>query len=284
VAIDVETIPHGGAIFLDALPLAEPRVVLSLSDPNPHDIVARAGCRQAVAEMSAEDLASFSGPLVMELQPRSEEVMIVSDPPNARIRLNGRDTGKLTPAVVTLSACDKRTLVLERDGYRPFTAEFGPEDDFDAMVERLKKIPLEPIPAGTVVVKRPAEYDVEVFLGDRRLGKAGQPIDLPEGKHTLTFRNPQYFVHETVQVAVAPGKTTTPVITFPLLGTLTVQAQPSNCKVYVDGVYVDVTPVLELPVASGGHRVRVVFVPTGAEQEVAVTVHGGRNALATVKF
>ena len=85
-------------------------------------------------------------------------------------------------------------------------------------------------------------------------------------------------------MTVEGGKESQPVITFPALGTLTVQAQPSNCKVFVDGVYVDVTPVLELPIASGGHRVKVVFVPNGAEQEQAVAVTGGKNALVTVKF
>jgi hypothetical protein len=284
VVIDVETIPHGGTVFVDDVPLAEPRVVLSLADPDPHDIIARSGCRQAIAEMTARDLASFGGPLVLELQPRVEEVMIVSDPPNARIRLNGRDTGKLTPAVLTLSGCDKRVIALEREGYRPWTATYGADDDFDAMVRRLKSVQLEAVPAGTVVIKRPAEYEVDIYLGPRRLGKAGEPIDLPEGKHTLTFRNEKFFVHETAQVAVAAGKTTAPVVTLPLLGSLTVQAQPSNCKVYVDGTYVDVTPVLDLPIASGGHRVKVVFVPTGTEQEVPVTVHGRKNSLVTVKF
>jgi len=81
------TIPHGGKITLDSTPLAESRLVLSLSDPKAHDIVAEAGCRRAVAQMTAADLASFKGNLVMELKPRQEEVMIASEPPGARIRL-----------------------------------------------------------------------------------------------------------------------------------------------------------------------------------------------------
>jgi serine/threonine protein kinase len=71
---------------LDSIPLAEPLVVLSLADMQPHDIAARAGCMHAVAEMTAEDLASFSGPLVMELHPRREPVRIASTPIGARIR------------------------------------------------------------------------------------------------------------------------------------------------------------------------------------------------------
>src|SRR6185503_12803198 len=284
VAIDVSTIPHGGAISLDATPLAEPRVVLSLSDPKPHNIVAEAGCRRAVAEMTASDLASFKGNLVLELKPRLEEVMVSSEPPGARIRLNNHDTGKMTPAVLAIDGCESRSLVLQREGYRPWTASFDADDDFDAMVDSLKKVKLDPVPSGTILIKKPADYDVEIYAGDRRIGKAGETLALVEGKHALTFRNDKLFVKESAQVAVEGGKAATPLITFPAIGSLTVQAQPSNCKVFVDGVYVDVTPVLNLPIASGGHRVKVVFVPNGAEQEVNVAVSGGKDALVTVKF
>jgi hypothetical protein len=220
----------------------------------------------------------------MELKPRQEEVMVASEPPGARIRLNGHDTGKQTPAVLALDGCEERTLELAREGYRPWRATFTPEDRFDSMVESLKKIKLDAVPAGQLRVKRPPEYDLDVYAGEKRIGKAGELLTLTEGRYALTFRNDKVFVKETVQVSVEGGKETTPVITVPALGTLTVQAQPSNCKVYVDGSYVDVTPVLELPIASGGHRVKVVFVPNGAEQEVAVAVSGGKNALVTVKF
>ncbi|HEV8701435.1 MAG TPA: serine/threonine-protein kinase [Candidatus Polarisedimenticolia bacterium] len=284
VAIDVSTIPHGGAISLDATPLAEPRVVLSLSDPKPHNIVAEAGCRRAVAEMTASDLASFKGNLVLELKPRLEEVMVASDPPGARIRLNDHDTGKMTPAVLAIDGCESRSLTLQREGYRPWTASYDADADFDAMVESLKKVKLDPVPSGTFMVKKPADYDVEIYAGDRRIGKAGETLALQEGKHALTFRNDKLFVKESAQVTIEGGRASTPLITFPAVGSLTVQAQPSNCKVFVDGVYVDVTPVLSLPIASGGHRVKVVFVPNGAEQEVNVAVSGGKDALVTVKF
>ncbi len=284
VSVEVSTIPHGGTITLDSTRLAEPRVILPLSDTRPHDIVAQAGCRRAVAQMTASDLASFKGNLVMELKPRQEEVMIASEPPGARIRLNGHDTGKVTPAVLALDGCEERSLELAREGYRPWSATYKPDEDFDGMVKALKTIRLDAIPAGQLRIKKPQDYDLDIFAGDRRIGKAGEALTLPEGKYNLTFKNDKVFVKETAQVTVEGGRESSPVITFPALGTLTVQAQPSNCKVFVDGVFVDVTPVLELPIASGGHHVRVVFVPNGATQDVTVAVTGGKNALVTVKF
>ncbi len=52
----------------------------------------------------------------------------------------------------------------------------------------------------------------------------------------------------------------------------------------MDNLYVDVTPVLELPIASGGHHVKVVFVPSGSTQEFPVSVDGGKNYRLVVKF
>ncbi|HKN48331.1 MAG TPA: serine/threonine-protein kinase [Candidatus Polarisedimenticolia bacterium] len=284
VAIEIQTRPNGASVTLDSTPLAEPKIVLSLADAKPHEIVARAGCRGASARMTASNLASVKGPLVMELAPRKEDVLVGSDPAGARILMNGKDTGKVTPAAVTVAACEARTLALAHEGYRAWSKDYDADDDFDVMVETLKKVSLEAIPTGGLLVKKPREYDLEILSGEKRLGKAGDTIVLPEGKYALTFRNDTYFVKETQQVTVAGGRTTSPLLTFPLLGTLTVQAQPSNCKVFVDDRYVDVTPVLDLPISSGGHHVKVVFVPNGATQEVPVSVDGGKNARVVVKF
>ena len=284
VALDVETIPHGGAITLDALPLAEPRIVLSLADAHAHQIVAQAGCRRAAAEMSAADLASFKGPLVLEMTSRKEEVRIVSNPPGASIVVDGRDTGKTTPAGVVLDACADRAVALQQEGYRPWTRQYDATSDFEAMAAELGAVALDPIPKGTLLVKTLKGYEVDVYAGSERLGKSGQPITLLEGTHALTFRNDGLLVKESASVAVAGGRAVTPLVDFPSLGTLTVQAQPSNCKVFVDGAYFDVTPVLNRSIASGSHRVKVVFVPNGAARDVPVKVEPGKNARVVVKF
>ena len=284
VEIAVETIPHGATIWLDAIRLAEPRVVLSMADPQPHDIVARAGCLHAVAEMTAEDLASFSGPLVMEMRPRRETVRIASQPIGARIRLNGRDTGKVTPADVELDACEQQNITLSKTGYRQWEKIYKPEDDFGAMAKSLDGIDLSSIPLGTVLIDKPAGYDLAVYAGGRQVGRAGSPFDLTEGRHQLTLRNEELFVQETAPVRVVGGRTVSPSITLPGLGTLTVQAHPGNCKVYVDGEYLDATPVLGRSIGAGSHRVRVVYVPDGSVREESIVVKEGEEYRLMVRF
>jgi hypothetical protein len=284
VAIAVETIPHGATVSLDSIPLAEPRVVLSLADPQPHDIAARAGCMEAVAEMTAEDLASFDGPLVMELRPRREKVQIASQPIGARIAVNGRDTGEVTPAAIEIDACEERTIALSKAGYRRWEKAFTREDDFAAMVETLGGVSLSTIPMGTVLVETPATYEVAIHAGGRQVGRAGSPFDLTEGRHQLTFVNRDLFVKETAPVRVVGGRTVTTTVTLPGLGLLTVQASPGNCKVFVDGEFLDATPVLGRSIAAGGHVVRVVYVPDGSSREETVVVKEGEEARVMVRF
>src|SRR5207245_748475 len=83
---------------------------------------------------------------------------------------------------------------------------------------------LDAIPAGTLRIKKPPDYDLDIFEGDKRIGKAGESLTLTEGKYSLTFKNDKVFVKETAQVTVEGGKESQPVITFPALGTLTVLA------------------------------------------------------------
>jgi serine/threonine protein kinase len=284
VTIQVETTPHGGSVFLDGIPLAEPRVVLSLLDTKPHDIQARAGCMEATAEMTAADLASFSGPLVLELRPRKEPVLIASRPSGARVRLNGKDTGKSTPVEIELDGCEDQSVELRLDDHKTWSRSFPSGGEFSAMSEALKSVVLQATPKGTLVLPKPMGYTVDVYNGDTRLGRAGDPILLPEGRYTLTLKNPKLFVSESVRVSIAGGQRQTPSVQYPRLGSLTVQAQPSNCKVFVDGDYVDVTPVLRLPIASGDHRVKVVFVPNGSERELNVSVSPGEAERVVVKF
>jgi hypothetical protein len=98
------------------------------------------------------------------------------------------------------------------------------------------------------------------------------------------LRNKELFVKETAPVRVVGGRTVTPSVTLPGLGILTVQANPSNCKVYVDGEYLDVTPVLGRSIAAGSHRVKVVYVPDGTVREESIVVKEGEESRLMVRF
>ncbi|HYV86838.1 MAG TPA: serine/threonine-protein kinase [Patescibacteria group bacterium] len=284
VSVDVETRPRGGSVLLDDIPLATPRVVLARSDTNTHAIRARSGCLEAATETTAAELATHTGPITLDLKPRKETVAVGSDPAGARVRLNGRDIGKPTPVSIEMDTCEERKVELALDGRRPWSQTFAVGQGGEDVTRALQSVALQPIPTGTVTIPKPKGYSVEVYAGDRRVGRAGEPISLLEGRHTLTLRNDKLFVRETTQVSVVGDRGASPEIVFPPLGALTVQAQPSNCKVYVDGDFVDVTPVLDLPIAAGAHRVKILFVPNGATRDLNVSIGAGKTERVVVKF
>ena len=284
VAIDVETSPKGGALLLDDMPLAEPRVVLAGDDPRTHEVRGRSGCMEATAEVTAANLATRTGPLVLTLRPRKEVVTIGSQPAGARVVIDGRDTGKKTPIEMELDLCDTTSVELRLDGHRPWSREFETQENAEALAATLGQVALQPIPRGKVLIPKPQGYDIDVYEGSKKIGRSGQPITLLEGKHALTLRNDKVLLRENVTVTVAGDRTVSPAAPPPALGRLTVQAQPSNCKVFIDDLYVDVTPILDMPIAAGAHRVKVVFVPNGASKETTVSIAGGKAEKVTVRF
>jgi hypothetical protein len=259
-------------------------VVLARSDAKTHAIHARSGCLEAMTETTAAALVSHAGPITLDLKPRRETVAVGSDPAGAQVHLNGRDTGKATPASIEMDTCEERKVELVLDGRRPWARTFAAGQGGDEVGDVLRDVTLAPIPKGTVTIPKPKGYGVEVYAGDKHVGRAGEPIALLEGRHTLTLRNDKLFVRQTAQVSVLGDRGASPEVVFPSLGALTVQAQPGNCKVYVDGAFVDVTPVLDLPIASGPHRVRVLFVPNGATKDVDVSIGAGKTERVMVKF
>ena len=44
-------------------------------------------------------------------------------------------------------------------------------------------------------------------------------------------------------------------VSAPELGRINVRANPDNCQVFIDGIFVDYPPILDRPLAAGPHAV-----------------------------
>ncbi len=108
-------------------------------------------------------------------------------------------------------------------------------------------------------------------------GKAlkGNPIELPAGTYNLTIRARKgAFIRTTRKVEIVSGETAT--IAEPAMGSLTVTAQPSACRVSIDGEFVDETPIRDLPVQAGNHVIQFNW-KTGERLNKNVSVSAGQN-------
>ena len=101
-------------------------------------------------------------------------------------------------------------------------------------------------------VRYSGDYPVSLFVN----GKAsrGNQLSLPAGTYTISVRaKTNAFIRLSKQVEVHPGQTTT--IQQPAMGILNIKANPSNCKISIDGDFVDDAPIFNLPVQSGRHTI-----------------------------
>ncbi|HEY7161453.1 MAG TPA: PEGA domain-containing protein, partial [Acidobacteriota bacterium] len=116
-------------------------------------------------------------------------------------------------------------------------------------------------------------YPVAIYSDGKALKV---PIELPPGSYTLTVRARKgAFIRMTRKVDVVPGETAT--IAEPSMGTLTVKANPSNCRISIDGEYVDDVPILQLPIQTGTHVIQFNWPAQGKKLNKTVNISAGEG-------
>ena len=137
-------------------------------------------------------------------------------------------------------------------------------------------VPIAPKgPPSTLVVE--SAYPVTVTVSGRVIAsdKAGVTATVSAGSHEVLIEAPSIFLkqRETVRLE-ADGSTT---LRTPATGKLGVRASPDNCKVFVNGVFVDYPPILDRTIAAGNHVVSFEW-PDGAKAEQRILIQPGKPA------
>ena len=190
---------------------------------------------------------------------------VTSDPPGARVSVDGLAQPGTTPLEVKLATDSDHRLTVSAEGYASQEVRF-----VRGKIPAQVKITLEPAgPPGRVTVL--ASYPLDVQWQGRQLvkGQPGAEISLPAGRQVVTLLSPSYFLRVSVQVDVRAGAATS--IDAPALGKLSIRANPDNCRVSIDGSFVDYPPILDRSVAVGAHTVSFVW-PDGSHREEVVEV------------
>lgn len=126
------------------------------------------------------------------------------------------------------------------------------------------------VASGTLRVEAP--FDVEVFAGERLLGTNAAPLSLPAGTHTLTLVNTALGFSQTFSTRVAARATATLAADVPLVP-VQLNALPW-ADVTVDGRALGETPLANVPLPLGTHRVMFRHPELG-EQVESLTVRAG---------
>lgn len=134
-------------------------------------------------------------------------------------------------------------------------------------------------PARDATLRVESAYPLSVrWLGRTIIDGAGGSAAIGSGTVEVTLEAPDVFLRRRETVTVATGETAT--IQAPGLGRLSVLANPDNCRVFLNGQYVDFVPIRDRAVAAGAHDVEFVWAD-GARSQQRIQVQAGRPAYVT---
>jgi hypothetical protein len=197
-------------------------------------------------------------------------IQIESTPPGATVVMDGQEAG-VTPAQIALPDDNPHQLDLQLPGYQPISqtidAETGETLSFQLQVEEQK---------GTLSYA--GQYPVTIFSQ----GKAvrGNTLQLPPGTYKLTFKTKKgAYINFTRTVEIKAGDTK--IVSAPPMGSLNVKANPSNCKISINGEVVDDAPIFNLPVQAGNHRIRFNWVKMGKTLDRTVVIPQSETVTVT---
>jgi eukaryotic-like serine/threonine-protein kinase len=212
--------------------------------------------------------------LRVELVAAQASVQILSDPSGATVTLDGRRLSGVTPLSIAIPTGTPHRLRVTLDGFDPQEVEIPGE-----RVEPQLRVVLRPVgPQATVVLS--AAYPVDVLWRGRVLakGQARGQFSVSPGTQTFTLQSARHFLRTNLTVEARAGESVT--LGAPGLGRINIKAQPDNCEVHIDGIFVDYPPILDRPIAAGSHR--VLFKWPGAERsEELVEVVADRAVYVT---
>jgi hypothetical protein len=206
--------------------------------------------------------------------PAADAVVISSTPSGAAIKVNGADTGKMTPASVSVGTGAEHVVELSLSGYDTMTASLT-----DAEISAGKKEFRLSRPAGPVRLTVSAPFPFELVQGSKVLSAtaATHEVTLQPGSAAITARNKELLLNAPVNVDFQRPRME---VNLPALGSLTVYSSGETCSVLVDGQDLGFPPIVKKPAAAGSHTV-AIKCPDGKTDSRRQAVAAGQAATVT---
>jgi hypothetical protein len=203
--------------------------------------------------------------------PKPVRLAVTSAPLGAAVAVDGQEPSGVTPLTLELDPALPHRLSFSLGGHKTREVAIAAGEAATAPLT----VALEPSgPQGTVSVA--SSFPVDVIWKGRTLarGESGR-FPLPAGRHSLMLVSSAYFLKASVPVEVRAG--TEAALRAPELGRISIRANPDNCQVLIDGVFVDYPPILDKPIVSGSHTVSFKW-PDGQRADEKAEVAPGRIA------
>jgi len=208
---------------------------------------------------------------------------VTSRPDGASVWIDGDRVGGVTPLDLELDLGAQHQIRLELPGHTTASWAFSGADLSDAQRDSgVLHFPLTAdAPPGRLRITAPG-YAVSVRIDGRSYEPAGShEIELPAGEYTLEIEAPGTHFADTRQLRLASDATID--IPLPVLMEIQIAAAPGNCRVTIDGRFVDTTP-FSMQISAGDHRFEFFWPSLGKTMyEVISITRPGQRVFASVE-
>ncbi len=199
---------------------------------------------------------------------------IVTDPPGARVEIDGRPRGISPVTIDGLAAAEYRITVASDSGVAERTITVSN----DVMTEVVFSLPRPSAPlAGWVAVGSP--FPVQMLEHGEIVGASGATkIMMAAGTHEILLRNETLGFEATRTISVVAGHVAS-IDIDPPKSVVNVNARPW-ADVLIDGQTAGETPLSSIPLAIGAHEVVFRHPQFGERTERIVVTERGPNRVA----
>jgi PEGA domain len=265
----VQTNPPGVAVFVDGEAHGNTPARVSLKAGS-HILELRGRGVPRVIPVSITAGAEASQYLELPETPSVGSLLVQSDPPGARVTIDGVDRGPAPASVAGLTP-GEHDVVVQGDGGTPVRQKVSIQAGVTASI----LTPVTTASAGPVsgwlTVKAPVS--IEVRESGRMIGTSDtDKIMMAAGRHDVELVNETLGYRATRSVQVPPGKIAAISLDMPQ-GSININAAPW-AEVFIDGRRIGETPIGNLSIAIGSHEVLFRHPQLGEKrQAVSVTLN-----------
>jgi hypothetical protein len=184
------------------------------------------------------------------LKPAFGSISVKSSIAGAKILLDGKNTGKQSPATLTEIPSGVHTISLQLDKYAPMQQEVTVEDGYAASMSmtldaRFARVTINSIDGA------------EIYSNGKLIGKGRISEDMMEGYYDLEARL-NHHKSVTKQIQVVAGLPQEHALNpIPKYGSLDIVSEPYNAVVIIDGKEMGTTPLTVEEILEGEHTIRI---------------------------
>jgi hypothetical protein len=272
--VTIGTTPLGAAVSIDGQEYGLTPVTVQLN-PGSHTAVLRRNGIERTMPLQVASGAELTQhyEFAPEAATGLSSISITTDPPGARVTVDGEAKGTSPLTVTGLTAASYRITVAGDNGSveRQVVTEAGVAS---SLVVSLPKAPA--MSAGWLAVSSP--FEVQVIERGDVIGTSASPrFMIPAGTHEADFVNESLGFSEHRRIEISQGATAR--ISIDARAPISANARPW-ADVLLDGRPIGQTPIANLSVTLGTHQLVFRHPDLGERQQTMVVTAKGPNRIA----